>query len=99
MKRNKTFRILHSAFILACSLTAACGAEGTLVKVPEGTVVEASALPAAPVFLRNLNETELLEVYRDAAMHGSPKAMFAMACLSNRRIHPWSGRCRTSMPP
>ena len=63
---------------------AACGAEGTLVKVPEGTEVETSALPAPPVFLRDLNE--MVEVYRDAAMHGSPKAMFAMAYYSEHGI-------------
>ena len=57
MKRNSTFRFLYSAFILACALTVSDGAAGVLVKVPEGTVVEESALPAPPVFLRNLKET------------------------------------------
>ena len=31
-------------------------------------------------------EAELLEVYRDAAMNGSPKAMFAMAYYSEHGI-------------
>ena len=56
MKFNHQNRVRFALAAVFLSL-AAGGAEGVLVKVPEGTVVDDSALPAPPVFLRNLKET------------------------------------------